>query len=63
MKKQTRYLIYFGIGILIYYIFYDGKDSESLDELHGIAPALILGLVVVMMVLRFLKERKEKRDE
>ncbi len=63
MKKPTRYLVYLGIGMAMYYLIYDGEESQSLEEFHSIAPAIILGLVVVMMVLRFIKSKKENRNE
>lgn len=62
MKKTYRYLMYVGIGIIIY-LFMDRNDEggESLQKFHEKAPAIILIIIVLLLVLNFIKQQREKK--
>ncbi|MFH6984557.1 hypothetical protein [Marinoscillum sp. 108] len=60
MKKPYRYALYFGIGVLIYFAMDGENNPESLEEVHKMAPALIIGVVVLLFLVRYIISKKEK---
>lgn len=63
MKKTYRYIIYFMIGIFIYYMVGADKDPEVLEDFHGLAPALIIGVVVLLFLVRYILAKKKKNQD
>ena len=51
MPKQRRYLIYFVIGIAIYFII-DGENLEA-EEVHDVVLPLLIVVLVLIFGLRF----------
>jgi hypothetical protein len=63
MSKPLRYLLYFGIGLGLYF-FLEWKDGgQTLESVHQVAPMIILGVVAVMVILKIFVERKRKKNE
>ncbi|MFY0601070.1 MAG: hypothetical protein JXR03_15445 [Cyclobacteriaceae bacterium] len=60
-KKQYRYFLYLGIGVILYFALERKDGGESLDKFHDKAPAIILIVVVLLLVLNFIKSRREKK--
>ncbi len=63
MSKPIRYIIYFLIGLSLYFILEKKDGGESLEAIHQQAPMIILGLIAVMVVLRVIVERKRKKND
>jgi hypothetical protein len=63
VKKPYRYLMYFMIGVMIYF-FMDGESQpEIMDQIHSNAPGLIIGVVVLLMVVRYFISKQEKNED
>ncbi|WP_258105438.1 hypothetical protein [Marinoscillum sp. MHG1-6] len=60
--KAYRYLLYFGIGVMMYFVLKE-EGGTGIQEIHRVAPWIILSIVVLMMVLRFIVEKKRNKDE
>ncbi len=65
MTKLYRYFLYFMIGILIYFVMDGDNHPELMEKIHEIAPALIIGVVVLMMIARYFisKHKKDERED
>lgn len=63
MKPPIRYAIYFSIGMLLYFVIGADENPDALEEVHSLAPALIIGLVVLLMVVKYIRHRQEKDQE
>lgn len=54
--------MYIGIGLVIY-LFMENKDGgESLQKVHENAPAIILSVIVILLLLNFIKSRRRKKE-
>ena len=62
MKKPYRYILYVLIGMAIYFVIGADKNPEALNELHRLAPALIIGIVILLVITRYMIN-KQKRDD
>lgn len=63
MTKPARYIIYFLIGVAIYFIIDADDNPQILDEFHGYAPGLILVVVVMLFIVKYVLEKKKKDGE
>ncbi|MEQ8470593.1 MAG: hypothetical protein RIC35_05375 [Marinoscillum sp.] len=63
MKKPARYIIYFLIGVAIYFIIDADDNPQVLDEFHSYAPGLILVVVVLLFIVKYVLEKKKKDKE
>ncbi|MFT7029862.1 MAG: hypothetical protein ACJA2C_001255 [Marinoscillum sp.] len=55
--------MYFMIGVMIYF-FMDGESQpEIMDQIHSNAPGLIIGVVVLLMVVRYFISKQEKNED
>ena len=60
MSKPYRYFMYFMIGVLIYFIMDGDNNPERMDKIHELAPGLIIGAVVLMMIARYFISKQKK---
>ena len=63
MKKPHRYILYFLIGFVIYFIIGADDNPALMDEIHRIAPALIIGIVVLLFVVRYIINKQKGNDD
>ncbi|MEQ8551374.1 MAG: hypothetical protein RLO17_02560 [Cyclobacteriaceae bacterium] len=58
MKRTSRYIIYFVIGIAIYYGLEADKNPDALKEVHKIAPIAILIIFGALILVRYIRTKK-----
>lgn len=63
MKKPYRYIIYLMIGVAIYFMIGADENPEVLTEFHGVAPIAIVGVVLLLMVVRYMIAKKNNGRE
>lgn len=59
MSKPARYILYFLIGVSIYFVIDADDNPQVLDEFHSYAPALILVVVVLLFIVKYILEKKK----
>jgi hypothetical protein len=62
MAKPYRYFLYFMIGVMIYFFMDGDNHPEVMDKIHSIAPGLIIGVFVLLLVARYFISKREKKD-
>ncbi|XOV93070.1 MAG: hypothetical protein ACFHWX_23090 [Bacteroidota bacterium] len=60
MGKVSRYIIYFLIGVLIYYALEADKNPDALNKIHSYAPAAILVIFILLMAVQFIRKKREE---
>jgi len=58
VTRTSRYIIYFIIGIAIYYGVEADKNPDALKEVHNIAPIAILIIFAALMVVRYIRTKR-----
>ncbi|REE05940.1 hypothetical protein [Marinoscillum furvescens] len=62
MKKEHRYILYLLLGVVLYYVIGADTDPAALDKFHDHAPIVIALVVVLLFVVRFLRQRQDKNN-
>lgn len=62
MKKSLKYVLYILVGMAIYQLSGAKEQPEILDEFHSYAPLIILSIFGLLMVMKYVKSKKEKND-
>ncbi|MEQ8546788.1 MAG: hypothetical protein RIC03_02705 [Cyclobacteriaceae bacterium] len=60
MRKPIRYLLYFIIGIAIFYSLKQEGNEETITTIHEYAPAIIIGVFALLLVVRSVIEKKSR---
>lgn len=60
MQKPYRFLLYFLIGVGLYFMIGADKDPKRLDGFHEHAPMLIGGIFVLILIGRYFASKKNK---
>lgn len=63
MKKEQRYIFYLLLGVVLYYFIGADKDPAALDELHQHAPMVIAGVVILLFIVKFVRQRQDKNKQ
>ncbi|MEP0368720.1 MAG: hypothetical protein ABJN36_11965 [Cyclobacteriaceae bacterium] len=61
MRKEYRYIVYLGIGVMLYFLMGGEEGDESIQKIHEKAPAIIIAVAIILVVLGFIKKQREKR--
>ncbi|MEO9475153.1 MAG: hypothetical protein ABJG41_06450 [Cyclobacteriaceae bacterium] len=61
MRKEYRYIVYLGIGVMLYFLMGGQEGDESIQKIHEKAPAIIIAVAIILVVLGFIKKQREKR--
>lgn len=51
------------IGVAIYYVSGADKNPEVLKAYRSIVPVVIIALVVILMIFKYIKSKKEKSEQ
>lgn len=54
-------MIYLLIGVAVYYIVGVDDDPALMNDIHRIAPGVIIGVVILLIIVRNIV-RKQKKD-
>ncbi len=63
MSKYFRYLLYMLIGVMIYYFLGAEENPEVLDGFRKSAPMIIVVLVIALMIVKYIRSKKEGDSE
>lgn len=61
MRPAQRYIMYFLIGVILYYVLEAKEGEEGLDQFHDVAPGIILILVIALVIVKIMKERQNRK--
>jgi hypothetical protein len=62
MQKPVRYLIYFIIGIMLFYTLRQEGNEDTLTTLHEYAPVIIISIFALMLFVRSIIEKKNREE-
>jgi len=60
MRKPIRYLLYFIIGIVIFYSLKQEGSEETITTIHEYAPAIIIAVFALLLLVRSVVEKKNR---
>ena len=63
MSKPVRYLLYFLLGVLIYYAIGADENPGILEEYHQYAPIYIIAIMILLFYVKRRREQKERDQE
>jgi len=60
MQKPVRYVIYFFLGVILFFALQREGNEDVLSEIHNHAPVIILSVFALLLLVRSIIEKKNR---